>query len=248
MTDDAERARAASSRAVPTRVGVVIPAKDESDRIAATVSAAAGLPHVDLVVVVDDGSTDATATVAEVAGAVVVRHHRNHGKAAGMATGADRVAALDDPTSPRALLFVDADLGASAANLAPLIWPVLAGDADLVVANMPQGQSSKGRGRVVRLAQRTILTATGRRLEQPLNGMRAMTRAAFDAATPLSPGWGVEVGMLLDILAAGLRVIEVPVDFTHRASGRDWRGVIHRGKQFRDVAEVAVRHRIRARS
>ncbi len=145
-------------------------------------------------------------------------------------------------------MFVDADLGASAANLAPLIRPVLAGDADLVVANMPQSQSSKGRGRVVRLARHTILKATGRRIEQPLNGMRALTRAAFDAATPLSPGWGVEVGMLLDVLGAGFRVIEVPVEFTHRASGRDWRGIIHRGKQFRDVARVAARRRIHARS
>src|SRR6476660_3793221 len=75
-----------------TGVAAVIPAKDEADRIAATVRAVLGLPGVDLVVVVDDGSTDATAEVAREAGAEVVRHARNRGKAAAMTTGAAHVA------------------------------------------------------------------------------------------------------------------------------------------------------------
>ncbi|HWD79682.1 MAG TPA: glycosyltransferase, partial [Kribbella sp.] len=69
-------------------VACVIPAKDEADRIAATVDAVHKIIGVDLVVVVDDGSTDRTAEVAEQAGAVVVRHERNRGKAAAMETGA----------------------------------------------------------------------------------------------------------------------------------------------------------------
>ena len=217
---DAPYASSLSITAAPTRVGAIIPAKNEAARIAATIHAVAALPQVDLVVVVDDGSTDDTAAVAQAAGARVVRHDRNMGKAAAMTTGANRVAAQDDPDSPRALLFVDADLGASAANLAPLLDPVLTGAADLAVANMPQRASSRGGGRVVRLAQRAITAADGRHVEQPLNGMRCLTRAAFTTATPLAAGWGVEVGMLLDVLRAGLRVIEVPVDFTHRATGR----------------------------
>ena len=75
-----------------TGVAAVIPAKDEADRVAATVRAVRGIPGVDLVVVVDDGSTDATAEVAREAGAEVVRHARNRGKAAAMTTGAGWVA------------------------------------------------------------------------------------------------------------------------------------------------------------
>ena len=73
-------------------VAAVIPAKDEADRIAATVRAVRGIPGVDLVVVVDDGSSDGTAEIAREAGAEVVRHARNRGKAAAMTTGAGYVA------------------------------------------------------------------------------------------------------------------------------------------------------------
>jgi len=65
-------------------VAVVIPARDESDRIRATVAGAAGLPGVDLVLVVDDGSRDGTAAAAQEAGASVLRHSRSRGKAAAM--------------------------------------------------------------------------------------------------------------------------------------------------------------------
>ncbi|MCT1384206.1 glycosyltransferase [Brachybacterium sp. p3-SID1565] len=80
----------------PTSVAVVIPAKNEAERIEATIEAARRIDGVDLVVVVDDGSTDATAAVAMGADALVVRHKTNRGKAAAMATGAQLVAMRED--------------------------------------------------------------------------------------------------------------------------------------------------------
>ena len=68
-------------------VAAIIPCKDEADRIAATVRAVRGIDGVDLVVVVDDGSTDETAARAHDAGAHVVRHTENSGKAAALDTG-----------------------------------------------------------------------------------------------------------------------------------------------------------------
>jgi glycosyltransferase involved in cell wall biosynthesis len=99
-------------------VAVVIPAKDEAERIAATIAAARDLPGVSLVVVVDDGSRDHTAAVAQAAGAEVVRHAVNRGKGRAMQTGADYVMRH---TECAALLFVDADLQETAAALAVLI-------------------------------------------------------------------------------------------------------------------------------
>lgn len=80
----------------PERVAVVIPAKDEAQRIEATVTAALSMDRVDLVVVVDDGSTDSTAAIAKGAGADVVRHRTNRGKADAMATGARVVAMREE--------------------------------------------------------------------------------------------------------------------------------------------------------
>lgn len=234
----------------PAPVAAIIPAKDEADRIVATLAGIARIDEVDLVVVVDDGSTDETGRLAAAAGAVVVRHPRNLGKAAALTTGVTRVAEAELGTHapPRLLLFVDADLEDSAEELRALIPPVRSGAADLTLATIPAANSSRGRGRVVRLARREIERATGRRIAQPLSGMRCLTRQAFDWASPLAPGWGVEAAMLLDVLAAGGRVVEVAVPLRHRATGRDLRGTLHRARQMRDVARaLAVRRYRRTR-
>ena len=69
----------------PNKYYVIIPAYQEELRIAAVVQKT--LAHCPNVLVVDDGSTDKTAAVAEAAGAVVIRHKENQGKGAAVATG-----------------------------------------------------------------------------------------------------------------------------------------------------------------
>jgi glycosyltransferase involved in cell wall biosynthesis len=231
-------------------VAVVIPAKDEQDRIAATVRAVTGLAIVDVVVVVDDGSTDLTSKVARDAGAVVVAHHRNRGKAAAIQTGARAVADWERArprhgVQPRPLLLVDADLADSAVETAPLTVPVLAGEADMTIAILPRPViPGGGHGFVVGLARRGTVAATGWSPEQPLSGMRCLTRAAFEAALPLAPGWAVETALTIDLMRAGFRVREVPCRLHHRVSGTDLRGQLHRAAQFRDVARALGRRRL----
>ncbi|HEV2087588.1 MAG TPA: glycosyltransferase, partial [Cryptosporangiaceae bacterium] len=137
-------------------VAVVIPAKNEAARIGPTVTAARSLPGVRVVVVVDDGSTDSTARVAEAAGATTIRHSRNRGKGAAMVSGAEAVRLLDQydgRATPRHLLFLDADLQASAAGAAALVGPVRGGRADMTVAVLVGRQpAGGGRGYVVGLA------------------------------------------------------------------------------------------------
>ncbi len=112
-----------SAGPVSDDVAVVIPARNEADRIQATVTAALGLPGVAVVIVVDDGSKDGTAAAARQAGAVVTRHARNRGKGAAMETGAEAARLLDQREHrerPRHLLFLDADLAGTAALAGPL--------------------------------------------------------------------------------------------------------------------------------
>lgn len=225
------------------RVAVVIPAKDEARRIAATVRSARAIPHVDLVLVVDDGSEDNTQHVAREAGAVVVRHSHNRGKAAAMETGAAVVAMRDAPDRPpRLLLFIDGDLGDTAVHTAPLVPPVLERSADFSIALLPPQPGAGGRGIVVGAARRAIAAMTGWTPTQPLSGMRCLTREAFEAATPLARGWGVETGMTIDLLRQGFVAVEVPCDLRHRPSGTDLKGQLHRAAQYRDV-QIAVNAR-----
>ncbi len=218
---------------------MIIPAKDEADRIAATVKAAQELPGAGLVVVVDDGSSDGTGRVARQAGARVVRHSRNRGKGAAMESGAEAVRLLDDGRDePRHLLFLDADLAETAREAAPLVEPVRAGDADMTIAVFATTVKLGGHGFVVRLSRDGIRRASGWEATQPLNGQRCLTRAAFDAALPLAAGFGVETALTIDLVRQGFRVAEVEVPLAHRATGTDWRAQLHRARQFRDVARA----------
>ncbi|WP_344829305.1 glycosyltransferase family 2 protein [Actinocorallia longicatena] len=219
---------------------MIIPAKDEGDRIASTVRAALRLPGVDLVLVVDDGSADTTAQIAADAGARVVRHSRNRGKAAAMETGAEAVRLLDEHerVPSRHLLFLDADLGDTARDAAPLIEPIASGTADMTIAVFSSLVKLGGHGFVVRLSRDGIQRATGWTATQPLNGQRCLTRAAFEAARPLAPGFGVETAMTIDLLRKDFRITEVEVPLAHRATGTDYRAQLHRARQFRDVARA----------
>lgn len=222
-------------------VAVIIPARNESDRIRSTVTGAAGLAGVDLVLVVDDGSRDGTGDVAAAAGAMVVRHARGRGKAAAMETGAEAVLLLERAAgrpSPRHLLFLDGDLAETAKEAGPLAEPVRAGEADMTIAVFATRVRQGGHGLVVGLSGAGIERATGWRPAQPLNGQRCLARAAFEAARPLAAGFGAETGLTIDLLRRGLRVREVEVPLAHRATGTDLRSQLHRARQFADVARA----------
>ena len=104
------------------RVAVVIPAANEADRIAATVTAVSALPGVNIVIVGDDGSDDDTGQRAGAAGAVVVTHARTRGKAAAIESAVNALGVLeqrDRRPECGTLLLVDADLGDAAAGARP---------------------------------------------------------------------------------------------------------------------------------
>jgi len=202
-------------------VAVVIPARNESDR---------------------------TAALAEAAGASVMRHARSRGKAAAMETGAEAVRLLEagpGRAGPRHLMFLDGDLAETAAEAGPLAAPVRAGRADMTIAVFSTRVKQGGHGFVVALSGSGIRRATGWRPAQPLNGQRCLTRAAFEAARPLAPGFGAETGLTIDLLRQGLRIEEVEVPLAHRATGRDWRSQAHRARQFADVARALAVRQVR---
>ncbi|HVF32671.1 MAG TPA: glycosyltransferase [Acidimicrobiales bacterium] len=207
----------------------LVPAKDRADTVAATVAALGAVPGVDEVVVVDDGSADGTAEAAAAAGARVVRLARNRGKGGAIAAGA---AAAPDAA---VYLLIDADLGTTAGLAEALLAPVAAGEADMTVGALPSAGRRGGFGNVRRLAAVGILRATGFEARAPLSGQRAVRGELLRSLLPPADRFGLEVGLTIDALRSGARVVEIDVAMDHRHTGRRLSGFRHRASQGLDI-------------
>jgi glycosyltransferase involved in cell wall biosynthesis len=194
--------------------------------------------------VADDRSTDATPQIAAAEGARVVRSARNIGKGAAVTRAA--TAAVDDARvtagdPPYKSLFVlcDGDLGDSAAALAPLADAVARGDAELAVGAFAT-RAGGGFGVARAFARWAIRRRCGLRTAAPVSGQRALSETALRDVLPFAAGFGMEIGMTVDAVRAGHRVVEIQLDLAHRASGRTPAGFAHRARQLVDFARVYV--------
>jgi len=224
---------------------VIVTAKDEADRIADTVGAAAAAFPGARVLVVDGGSADDTAARAAAAGAELVRAGTHGGKGHSMTVAARRALA-DGGAEDRTFLFCDGDLGGSAGRLGPLVEAVESGRCDLAVAAFARKQGG-GLGVAVGFARRAVRSLTGLEVRAPISGQRAMRGASVARLLPFANGFGVEIGMTVDAARAGLRLEEVEVDLEHRATGRDAAGFLHRGRQLAHFLKVYASRRLRPR-
>ncbi len=209
-------------------LGVLIPAYNEAGYIGKTILALKRVPGVREIVVVDDGSTDGTATEAERHGARVFRLPHNRGKAYAVLWGARLI------RQPY-LALVDADLGDSAEELFRLLQPLEEGRAEMAVALFPRSRVKGGLGLVKRLAAWFIYHGTGCKLKEPLSGQRVLRRDLLALLQHTPRGFGLEVALSLDLLRQGCAVVEVETRMSHRERGRDAASILHRGRQFAAV-------------
>ncbi|MHB8670740.1 MAG: glycosyltransferase, partial [Acidimicrobiales bacterium] len=212
-------------------VVVLVAAWESAGSVGRTVAALLRDERVGRVVVVDDGSRDATAEVAAAAGAEVIRLPANRGKGGAVAAG------LEASPDAAIYLLVDADVGATAAAAVDLVGPVIDGRADLVIGTLPDAAGTGGLGLVRRVAQAGIRRGSGVSVVAPLSGQRAV-RAELLRGLCLAPRFGLETAMTLDSARAGARILEVPVAMAHRGTGRGPAGFAHRGRQGGDVVRA----------
>jgi Glycosyl transferase family 2 len=200
-------------------VAILVAARDEEERIGRTVEQLrAAFPEAE-VIVADDGSRDATADVAQRAGARVLRlPHRGKGQAL---TLAEREA----PPGP--LLVCDADLDGDLSAL-------VEAEAELAIAVFTERQGG-GFGIAKRAARALIRARSGFVAVEPLSGQRAFSERARAEAFPLAAGFGCEVGASIDVARADLRLAELELPLRHRTTGRDAAGFLHRGRQLLDA-------------
>jgi glycosyltransferase involved in cell wall biosynthesis len=224
---------------VADSLAVLVAARNEADRVGATVAALRRTFPGAVVWVANDASSDDTEAVAMAAGARVVSRGRPHGKGANVGAAAD--AALS--TSPPDLfLLCDGDLGDSASALAPLVDAVRGGECDLAVAAFSR-RAGGGFGIALGFARWAIRRRCGLETTAPISGQRALRTDVLRATLPFAYGYGMEIGMTIDAVRAGQRLREYELELSHRATGRTPAGFAHRARQLRDFVRAYASRR-----
>jgi hypothetical protein len=212
-----------SSSPRPEGLTILVPARDEEERIVDTIAALQRDFPGARVLVLDGRSRDRTAELAVAAGAEVLRVERL-GKGEALSAG-ERAA----PVGP--LLLADADLRGS-------LLPLAESTADLSVAAFSR-RVGGGFGIAKRVARGLVRLRTGVSACEPLSGQRLLSVRAREACFPLAPGFGCEIRMTIDALEAGLTFEEIELELDHRATVRDAAGFLHRGRQLLDALFAA---------
>lgn len=197
------------------RVSVVIAARDEAAAIADVVAGCLAAPHVAEVVVVDDGSTDATATLAEAAGARVLVCRPGGGKGAAVCRGVG-VATGD------VVVLLDGDGQDPPADI-PRLLDAMA-HADLVVGSRFLGRFEPGAITAIDAAGNRALTWVfgrlfGARFTDTMAGFKAIRRPLFVALPLRARRFDIEAELLGRAVQAGARIVEVPVTRKPRVAG-----------------------------
>lgn len=197
-------------------LSIILPAKNEAAAIGATVEKIhvqleqMGLEASAEVLVVNDGSTDDTAAVAEAAGARVVHHPYSKGNGAAIKTGA-RAA------QGEVLVFMDADGQHDPADIPRLLDKLNLGHDMVVGARQKGSQASVGRGLANGLYNRLASWMTGHKVEDLTSGFRAVRADKFREFLYLLPnGFSYPTTSTMAFFRAGYSVAYVPIHAAKR--------------------------------
>jgi len=192
------------------RVSVVIPAYNEQKSIAHVISVVKEVKEITQIIVVNDGSTDNTEKiVSNIDGVTLINHKVNKGKGSAMKTGLKEV-------TGQIVLFLDADLSEiTKEQVKAILKPILDNEADITKTKF-----KREAGRVTELTAKPLLQFFFPELsfEQPLSGQFAAIKSFLDKID-LEKDYGVDIGIVLDAEALGMRIHEVDIgDIVHEMS------------------------------
>ena len=217
-------------------ISIIMPAYNEASKIKNTLENIYSIEEIDEIIVVDDGSSDNTSEIVssiENKKIKLFKLEQNKGKGYALNYGLNIAIENADIIG-----FLDADLGSSSKEVKKLIDSILNNEADVIIAKFPPAKKKGGLGFVKGLAKKSVLEMTGKELDATLSGQRLFKKEVLNKFDEIPFGYGVEVGMTIDILKYGYTIKEVLVNMTHSETGRDLKGFIHRGKQYYHIKKV----------
>ncbi|MGB9814238.1 MAG: glycosyltransferase family 2 protein [Thermovenabulum sp.] len=217
------------------KISAVIPAYNEAKKIESVIDSLKKIKEINEIIVVNDGSTDDTGKKAEIKGVKVVNLKKNHGK--GYACFAGFKEAEGD-----IILFLDADIKFDREDILALINPIIHGEADMTVAGFKKTSNIKegGFGITKGFARVGIYVFTKKFFNFPLSGQRAVKRKFLEELKCFPKGYGMEVGITIDVIKKGGRVKEILTNMHHEGTKKDLKGFVHRGKQLLDILYTFV--------
>jgi glycosyltransferase involved in cell wall biosynthesis len=223
------------------KIIVAIPAYNEEQFIGDIITRAK--KYADKIIVVDDGSTDATSKVARAAGAEVIRHRKNQGAGAATKT-AFKVAKRGRVDI---LVTIDGDGQHNPDEIPQLLAPILKGKADLVIGSRflrPTLQQIP-RYRKFGIDVITFLYNLGSksRVTDSQCCFRAQNRRLIEAVNITEPGFSFSVQVLIQARRRGFIIKEVPVSCIYHSQGSSLNPVIH----GLGVALNVIKHRLLGR-
>ncbi len=186
---------------ISSSVSIIIPAYNEEATVAHVVNVARELSYVTEVLVIDDGSYDKTAKEAKSAGANVISHTSNQGKGSAIKTGFKH-------SKGDIVAFIDADIyNLTSDKVDMIISPILEGKTDITKTKFMRES-----GRVTELTAKPLLRFFFPEVsfDQPLSGQFAGKRSVLEKIK-FEKDYGVDVGIVLDADAHGMRIKEVDI-------------------------------------
>ncbi|MHB1460762.1 MAG: glycosyltransferase family protein [Armatimonadota bacterium] len=207
-----------------------MPAHNEASRIIATLGALKQFIPAERIVGVADNCSDETFRLMQNAGIHALKRHGSGGKSAAVACGMNALGSLSVDDND-AMLLCDADVADSAIELHNLCKSLREQSAQTAIAVFPSAGKAAGMGFVVRYSRNALLKHTGQHFKAPLSGQRAIQWKYARQLKAFCSYYGLEVGMSIDLHKLGACIVEVPVNMTHRHTGRNIAGFLHRAKQ-----------------